>query len=312
MKKYKPIESPKFKGWFIIPGVNNILANPLGEIINVLTKTITKGSFVGHYLRYRFQGKNYYIHRLVCTAFHGEQPKGKPFVNHIDGNKFHNAATNLEWVSVKDNVQHGYDNGLYKNKGISRSKESLDDGFVSIFGYGSLINLNSLEETIDRELIYGEDYNYNVLNSFKRVWRAKVPMMFENIDSISNGVFLDIVNSNEGYVNGIVFKVTKEEFNLLIEREVNYSVICVTNNLELSLTKDTYAFISKPEKRLTKYDTDVFIPEEYERLVLKGCKDASDIFYEDFIRTTEVSELPRVKGKYFYIENITPAIKNMY
>lgn len=43
-------------------------------------------------------------------------PNNLPQVNHKDGDKLNNNIDNLEWISNKDNTQHGYDNGLYKFK----------------------------------------------------------------------------------------------------------------------------------------------------------------------------------------------------
>ena len=54
------------------------------------------------------------VHRLVCAAFHGPQPEGKPWVNHKDGVKNNNHADNLEWSSISENVQHAHDTGLVK------------------------------------------------------------------------------------------------------------------------------------------------------------------------------------------------------
>lgn len=42
--------------------------------------------------------------------------KEKPFVNHIDGNKLNNNLENLEMCNNSENVQHAYDNGLYKDR----------------------------------------------------------------------------------------------------------------------------------------------------------------------------------------------------
>ena len=59
-------------------------------------------------------GKDYLVARLVALAWHGIPSEGMT-VNHINGDWKDNRATNLEWVSLTDNIRHGWENGLYQS-----------------------------------------------------------------------------------------------------------------------------------------------------------------------------------------------------
>lgn len=51
----------------------------------------------------KFYG-NMKIHRLVCEAFHGPAPEGKPVVIHIDEDATNNRPENLRWGTQKENL----------------------------------------------------------------------------------------------------------------------------------------------------------------------------------------------------------------
>jgi hypothetical protein len=50
------------------------------------------------------KGKTYKVHRLVCEAFNGKQPKDKGVCMHIDENAANNRPSNLLWGTQKENL----------------------------------------------------------------------------------------------------------------------------------------------------------------------------------------------------------------
>lgn len=66
------------------------------------------------------------VHRLVAKAF-VPNPKGFSVVNHIDGNKKNNSASNLEWTTPAGNAKHAQKNGLLKSRKGHLIKYTQDD-----------------------------------------------------------------------------------------------------------------------------------------------------------------------------------------
>lgn len=86
-------------------GGRNIAVSSCGRV-RAKDGGITYGSMRAGYMVYG----SLFVHRIVAEAFCSRRG-GADVVNHRDGNKSHNSATNLEWVTQRENVVHAVQTG---------------------------------------------------------------------------------------------------------------------------------------------------------------------------------------------------------
>lgn len=77
----------------------------------ILKTKISKNGYEKIKLYDGVKSRDLMIHRLVGEAF-VNNPKNKPYIDHLDGNKLNNRADNLEYVTMAENNQRAYDTGL--------------------------------------------------------------------------------------------------------------------------------------------------------------------------------------------------------
>ena len=128
--------------WKPIPGYLNYKVSNLGRVKSVsrIVREHHRGYYsegrilkpiknFGGYLKVNLSenGKwqEHKVHQLVMSAFVGDRPDGLQ-VNHIDEDKTNNCITNLEYVTPKENINHGTHNARVSAHliGSKRSEES--------------------------------------------------------------------------------------------------------------------------------------------------------------------------------------------
>ena len=97
------------------------------------------------------------VARLVARAWCDGYAEGLT-VNHIDGNSENNAACNLEWVTLGDNIRDAFKNGQHTN---TKRVQLVD-------GSGKVMEFRSMAEA-SRYLGKGNGYISNMVNNGYRV-----------------------------------------------------------------------------------------------------------------------------------------------
>lgn len=85
---------------------------------------------------YNKQPKIFSVHYLVISSFVGARPKNM-VINHIDENKRNNNLNNLEYVSQKDNINHGSGN-IRRMKNQPHSVKLIAKSNNNVFEFNSI------------------------------------------------------------------------------------------------------------------------------------------------------------------------------
>lgn len=88
------------------------------------------------------------VHRLIALTFI-QNPDNLAEVNHKDGDKTNNKASNLEWMTKSQNIRHAYENGLNCVKGVLNGRATLTEEAV-IDIYSSLLEGSSANSLMEK------------------------------------------------------------------------------------------------------------------------------------------------------------------
>lgn len=142
------------------------------------------------YVFVTIRGQQIPVHKLVAMHF-CDNPDNKPEVNHLDGNKQNNFASNLEYCTSSENQQHAVDTGLqprglshYKGKFSEEQRMEIkrlwDEG---IYSKRKIAEMYDVSHTCINDIIT-DKYKYaEKVNIYKTVCAPWVDMLNELRDS---------------------------------------------------------------------------------------------------------------------------------
>ena len=197
-----------------INGYNNYYIYDNGDVLNISTNKILKGSIGENgYKYYRLSKDNnktmFYAHRLVAEHFL-ENPNLLPIVNHKDGNKLNNQLSNLEWVSYSENTKHAHDNNLIKQ--VSKReyyKEDLEnEQWKQIYDYNYSVST------------YGRVRNDNTLLLLK----PSLTCGYYKVRLSKNGIVKDMI------IHNLVYCVFHDMLNIPDGYVIDHINACKTDN----------------------------------------------------------------------------------
>lgn len=116
------------------------------------------------------------VHKIVAEAFI-PNPDNKAEVNHIDGNKANNCASNLEWVTRKENLSHAVETGLKRRSpmlGKTGGKNVLSKPVMQMSTEGKLIKEWASSYDAEKEGGFNQNSIRSCACGFKKTYKGFV------------------------------------------------------------------------------------------------------------------------------------------
>lgn len=104
-EEWKPVKG--YEGRYEVSNLGRVRSLKRATTNGVVLKQTIKHGYMHVCLSKENKPSTKRVHRLVAEAFIAN-PMGKPVVNHIDGDKTNNAASNLEWATNSENELHSF------------------------------------------------------------------------------------------------------------------------------------------------------------------------------------------------------------
>jgi hypothetical protein len=167
-EEWRPVVG--FEGWYEVSDLGRVrraASGPHTRVGYVLKPVrLPSGRLMLHLSAGGRRYRNRKIHHLVALAFIGPRPPGCG-INHVDGDVTNNRATNLEWVTQRENEDHAVRNGLKASGdrvGTAKLTQEQVIGIARSYVRGvtsqkELAARNDIAQTTVSRIIRGDHYH---------------------------------------------------------------------------------------------------------------------------------------------------------
>ena len=169
----------------------------------------------------------------------------------------------------------------------------LNEDEVGMFGYGSLVNLASMEKTLNHE--YSGPIILSYLKNWQRGWSVVMPNSFFYEETPKGPYFpkyilyLNVTQSEGDEVFGALFVIKKDEMAGFKQREWIYDFYDVADQLKgvKVIGGPVYTCVAKDKYKVNKLDKDTMaVRATYIKMVEEAYKSNSKQSLEEYFKTT--------------------------
>lgn len=107
MEEFKKVRG--FEGYYLVSNLGKVFSLKSNKFLKT---SIDKGGYEQVKLQYRGKQCSNFVHRLVAKEFCRGYSEGLQ-VNHIDADRLNNHASNLEWLTAKENIRDTVKRGTH-------------------------------------------------------------------------------------------------------------------------------------------------------------------------------------------------------
>jgi hypothetical protein len=185
---WKPV--PNYEGFYEVSNLGRFRSLDgyrkcrAGKLAKKKGQIIKQGKYPNGYMQVHFKvngiDKCFLSHRIVADVFvENDNPKLKTIVNHIDGNKYNNNISNLEWVTYSENQKHAYKNGLNswnetkgkKPKGVIQLEKDTGKEIARYKSIGEALRaINAPQSHTSLVNCCNKKKHYNTFHGYKWEW----------------------------------------------------------------------------------------------------------------------------------------------